>query len=363
MKMLIAGGGTGGHLYPGVALAEEVTTRQKGNEVLFVGTERGLEARVVPQLGYPLELITVKPLKGKGLGGVIQGLLALPQAVAHSRKILRTFAPDVAVGVGGYASGPVLLAAWLTGTPAVVLEQNTIPGFTNRVLGKLVDQVFVAFDSSSRFFPRKKVVALGNPIRRGLLDNFLASRQSSDRFTLLVLGGSQGAHALNVKMSEAAPLLAALGPSLRIVHQTGEKDREMVAEAYRKAGVDADVRAFIEDMSPAYLGADLVVCRAGATTIAELGVTKRAAIFVPYPFAADNHQEANAQELVQLGAGIMLRESELDAAKLAGEIRTLFEDRPRLAQMERAAGRAGRPEAGREIVDACVELAKRRKRA
>lgn len=361
MKMLIAGGGTGGHLYPGVALAEEVTTRQKGNEVLFVGTERGLEARVIPQLGYPLELVQVKPLKGRGLAGIVEGLLALPKAIAHSRRILQRFKPDVAVGVGGYASGPVLLAAWLTGTPAVVLEQNTVPGFTNRVLGKLVDQVFVAFESSIRYFPRKKAVALGNPIRRALLDNFLASKQPSERFTLLILGGSQGAHAVNVKMAEAAPLLAALGPSLRVVHQTGEKDRDLVAEAYAKAGVDAEVRAFIEDMSTAYQGADLVVCRAGATTIAELGVTKRAAIFIPYPFAADNHQEANAQELVQLGAGIMLRESELTAAQLAGEIKSLFEDRPRLVQMERAAGRAGRPEAGREIVDACVELSKRRR--
>ncbi len=361
MKMLIAGGGTGGHLYPGVALAEELTTRQKGNEVLFVGTERGLEARVIPKTGFPLELIAVQPLKGRGLVGVLRGLLALPQAILASRQILRRFKPDVAVGVGGYASGPVLFAAWLTGTPRVVLEQNTIPGFTNRVLGHLVDHVFISFESSARFFPRKKTVALGNPIRRALLDNFLASKPTSERFTILVLGGSQGAHALNVRLAEAAPLLAALGPTLRVVHQTGDKDRDMVAAAYAAAGVDADVRAFIEDMPPAYLGADLVVCRAGATTIAELGVAKRAALFVPYPFAADNHQEANAQELVQLGAGIMLRESELDAAKLAGEITTLFHDRPRLVQMERAAGRAGRPEAGREIIDACVELVHRRK--
>jgi len=359
MKLLIAGGGTGGHLYPGIALAEELTTRQKGNEVLFVGTERGLEAKVVPKLGFTLSLIQVKPLKGGGIGGVITGLLALPSAILASRKIIKEFKPDVAVGVGGYASGPALLAAWMARVPSIVLEQNTIPGFTNRMLGKLVDHVFVAFESSTRYFPPKKAVALGNPIRRSLLDNFLATRSQGGKFTVLVLGGSQGAHMLNLKMAEAAPFLGLLADRMRVVHQTGERDQDTVRDAYAKAGIEAEVKPFIEDMSAAYQSADLVVCRAGATTIAELGVVKRAAILVPYPFAADNHQVANAQELVSLGAGLMFEEATLEPAALAQEIVELESHRDRLTAMEKAAGRAGRPEAGREIIDVCAELAKK----
>lgn len=360
MKMLIAGGGTGGHLYPGIALAEELTTRQKGNEVVFVGTERGLEARVVPALGFPLELIDVKPLKGRGILGVLSGLLALPRAISRSMSLLKKHKPDVAVGVGGYASGPVLLAAFLSRIPAVVLEQNTVPGFTNRVLSRLVDLVFISFESSARFFPKKKAIALGNPIRQKLLDNFLSSKVPDGRFNVLVLGGSQGAHALNLRMLEAAPALASQGDRLHIIHQTGKDDEAIVKKGYADAGVTAEVHAFIEDMSAVYRRADLVVCRAGATTIAELLVAKRAAIFVPYPFAADNHQELNAKEMVERGAALMILERELDGRKLAEEITALSADRPRLDQMERAASRAGRPEAGREIIDACFDLIRRR---
>ncbi|MFO0726879.1 MAG: undecaprenyldiphospho-muramoylpentapeptide beta-N-acetylglucosaminyltransferase [Myxococcota bacterium] len=358
--MLIAGGGTGGHLYPGIALAEELTTRQKGNEVVFVGTERGLEARVVPALGFPLDLIEVKPLKGRGIFGVLAGLLALPRAVSRSAALLKKHKPDVAVGVGGYASGPVLLAAWMARIPAVVLEQNTVPGFTNRVLSRLVDLVFTSFESSARWFPKNKAIALGNPIRQKLLDNFLSSKVPDGKFNVLVLGGSQGAHALNLRMLEAAPSLLDLGEKLRIIHQTGQNDEAIVKKGYAEAGLDAEVHAFIEDMSAVYRRADLVVCRAGATTIAELLVAKKAALFVPYPFAADNHQELNAKEMVERGAAMMILERELDGRRLADEIRALFGDRARLEQMERAASRAGRPEAGREIIDACVDLVRRR---
>jgi UDP-N-acetylglucosamine--N-acetylmuramyl-(pentapeptide) pyrophosphoryl-undecaprenol N-acetylglucosamine transferase len=357
--MLIAGGGTGGHLYPGIALAEELTTRQKGNDVLFVGTQRGIEARVVPELGFPIEFIQVIGLKGRGLIGLIRGLLQVPRALMASRKIVKRFAPDIAVGVGGYASGPVILAAWLAGVPSVILEQNTVPGFTNRVLGRLADAVFITFESSSRFFPRKKVQALGNPIRRQLLDNFLRSKIPDQKFNVLVLGGSQGAHALNLRMVEAAQQLGDIEDKLRIIHQTGTTDEEIARRGYAEIGFDAEVHAFINDMSAAYRRADLVVCRAGATTIAELLVAKKASILVPYPYAAENHQELNALEMVDAGAAIMLLERNLDGIRLAEEIRGLFSDRSKIERMERAASRAGRPEAGREIVDVCVELAAR----
>lgn len=360
MKMLIAGGGTGGHLYPGVALAEELTTRQKGNEVLFVGTKRGIEARVIPELGYDIEYVQVVGLKRQGFIGLLKGLLRLPRAFFQCRRILERFAPDIAIGVGGYASGPMMLVAWLSGKPTVVLEQNTVPGFTNRVLSRFVDVVVITFEGSARYFPARKVQPLGNPIRRQLLENFLSSKVPDDKFNILVLGGSQGAHKLNLRMVEAAAHLGDLDTKLRVIHQTGTTDADLVARGYAELGFDAEVHPFIEDMSAVYRRADLVVCRAGATTIAEVQVAKKASILVPYPYAADNHQELNAKEMVVAGAALMVTERDLDGERLAAEIRSLYDDGVRVESMERAASRVGRPEAAREIVDACVELIGRR---
>jgi UDP-N-acetylglucosamine--N-acetylmuramyl-(pentapeptide) pyrophosphoryl-undecaprenol N-acetylglucosamine transferase len=292
----------------------------------------------------------------------LRGLLQVPVAFMQSMRILRSFKPEVAVGVGGYASGPMILAAWLSRIPTAILEQNTIPGITNRVLAQFVDAIYVMFESSSSRFPRSKVHALGNPIRRQLLDNFLRSKIESAKFTILVLGGSQGAHTVNLRMLEAAEHLKPLADRLRIVHQTGEKDRELVAKRYAELGVDAEAVPFINDMSAAYLRADLVVCRAGATTLAEVMVAKKASILIPYPYAADNHQELNAKSMVDAGAAQMISERELDGKKLADEIIALHEDRDRMKKMEQAASRTGRPEAAREIVDACFELIERRKK-
>lgn len=363
MKVLIAGGGTGGHLYPGVALAEEVTTRQKGNEVLFVGTTRGIEARVVPSLGYPIEYIEVQGLKGTGLGHRMRGFVKLPMAVMQSLRIIRKFQPDFAVGVGGYASGPVILAAWMSGLPTAVLEQNTIPGVTNRILSKFVNAVYVMFERSRSYFPSRKVSALGNPIRRQLLDNFLkAGIEDNGKFNILVLGGSQGAHTLNLRMVEAAGLLTDIEGDIRIVHQSGANDEAMVRSGYQELGVDAEVHAFIDDMSSAYRRANLIVCRAGATTLAEVMVVRRASILVPFPFAADNHQELNARSMVDAGAAVMLVERALDGQRLADTIRELFEDPERVRSMENAAGSVGRPEAAREIVDALADVVRGRTR-
>lgn len=363
IKVLIAGGGTGGHLFPGVALAEEITTRQKGNQVLFVGTRRGIEARVLPELGYPLELIEVEGIKGRGLVGRLRGMARLPGALAACFRILSTFTPDVAIGVGGYASGPMIVAAWLRGVPTAVLEQNTVPGITNRILGRFVRAVFVMFEASRAYFPAEKVQVLGNPIRRQLLDNFLvAPEPRKGRFRILVLGGSQGAHTLNLRMLEAAEHLARMKDELHIVHQTGSTDEELVRRGYARLGFEVEVIAFIKDMSGAYRRADLVVCRAGATTLAEVMVAKRASVLIPFPYAADNHQELNGQAMVDAGASVMLVERELDGGKLGACIEGLVRDTERVAAMERAAGRAGRPEAAREIVDACVELIQEAKR-
>lgn len=362
MKFLIAGGGTGGHLYPGVALAEEITTRGQGNQVLFVGTRRGLEARVVPELGYDIEFVEVRGLKGSGPLRLVAGLFRLPLSFLQSARIVARFKPDVALGVGGYASGPVLLAAWLMRVPTAVLEQNTVPGVTNRILSRFVRAVYVMFEGSGPFFPRKKVHALGNPIRRQLLDNFLRSRiEPNGRFNILVLGGSQGAHALNLRMVEAASHLAEVEDEVVIVHQTGQKDEALVRRGYAEIGVNAEVHAFIDNMSEAYRRADLVVCRAGATTLAEVMVAKKASILIPYPYAADNHQELNARSMVDAGAALMLVERNLDGRRLADAVISLAKDKERLGRMEQAASRTGRPEAAREIVDACFELVERRR--
>ena len=360
MRLLVAGGGTGGHLFPGLALGEEVKTRHPRNDVLFVGSARGIEAREVPKAGYPLEIIDVGPLKRMGIVGFVKGMVRLPRALWQSVRILRKFDPDVVIGVGGFSSGPVLLAAWFLRKPTAIQEQNALPGFTNRTLGWFVDAVFIAFPQAEAAFPPRKTHLLGNPIRRAFLDNYLHTKAATDRLSILVTGGSQGAHALNLRVAEALEILAPqVGRKIQILHQTGIKDQQEVAARYEKlrsSGLVAEAIAFIDDMPRAYAGADLLVCRAGATTIAELTVCKKPAILVPFPFAADDHQTVNARSLVEAGAALLMAEKELTAEKLADELRSLEADRPRLGRMSRASGVLGRPEAAREIADVCVSL-------
>ncbi|HEY6004093.1 MAG TPA: undecaprenyldiphospho-muramoylpentapeptide beta-N-acetylglucosaminyltransferase [Anaeromyxobacter sp.] len=360
MRMLVAGGGTGGHVFPGIALAEEVVTRHPANDVLFVGTARGLEATVVPQEGFPIELIQVKGLKGKGLLETAKNLLLLPLAFVQSWRILRKWRPDIVVGVGGYASGPVVLVAWLLRIPTAVQEQNAIPGFTNRMLGRFAQAAFTAFPEAVKHFPRRKVYQLGNPIRRKLMENYMRPEVKHDTPKLLVFGGSQGAHALNMRVVEALPHLADLRDRLRITHQTGAMDREQVENGYRACGFAPDVREFITDMSAAYAETDLVVCRAGAMALAELTVCKKPSILVPFPFAADNHQLHNARSLVDAGAAVMIEERDLTGELLAHEIRAILATPERRERMARAAGRLGSPQASKEIADVCIELVRRR---
>jgi len=359
VRMLIAGGGTGGHLFPGIALAEEVTTRHPDNRVLFVGTTRGLEARVVPAAGFPLETIEVRGLKGVGPLRKLQALLLLPLSFLSSWRIVGRFRPDVVVGVGGYASGPVVLAAWTRGVATAIQEQNALPGVTNRILGHVVRAVFIAFEQARAAFPPRKTYLVGNPVRRKLMDNYLRSRTpaSDGRFRLLVVGGSLGARGLNTLMLEALPHLGELRSQMEIVHQTGSADLERVKAAYAAAGVTAaEIVPFVDDMSGAYARASLVLCRAGATTVAELTICKKASILVPFPYATDDHQAVNAAALVEAGAALMFRESELTGERLAGELRRLAATPEALQRMERAAGHLGRPEAARELVDVCAEL-------
>jgi len=356
LRVLIAGGGTGGHVFPGIALAEEVVGRHPAHDAVFVGTARGLEATVVPASGFPIELISVKGLKGKGLGQTLANLLLIPRALLQSFAILRRWRPDVVIGVGGYASGPVVLAAWLLRIPTAIQEQNAVAGFTNRLLGRVVRVAFTAFPEAARHFPRHKVQQLGNPIRRAMLENFMRPTRPHDRGHVLVFGGSQGAHVLNMRLVEALPHLADLREKINFTHQTGTKDREQVERGYQAVGFAGEVREFITDMSGAYAAADLVVCRSGATTLAELTVCQKPSILVPYPFAADDHQVVNASSLVEAGAAVMIEERELTGERLAGVIRAILTDPGRRKQMARAAGHLGAPQAAREIIDVCADL-------
>jgi UDP-N-acetylglucosamine--N-acetylmuramyl-(pentapeptide) pyrophosphoryl-undecaprenol N-acetylglucosamine transferase len=357
MRLIIAGGGTGGHLFPGVALAEELRARDPAAAVRFVGTARGIEARVLPELGWDLDLIEVSGLKTVGALGAVRGLARLPRALLQARRAVKAFAPDVVVGVGGYASGPVVLMARLMGVKTAILEQNSLPGLANKILGRFVHAVFLAFEETRRFFKAKKIHMTGNPIRRDIrlaLEAVGGERRAGARLRLFVFGGSQGASALNDIAADAVGLLTRRGVALDVVHQTGEAHLAATRDRYRASGVEADLRPFIKDMAAEYRRADLVVARAGATTVAELGVVGRPAILVPYPFAADNHQEINAREMAEAGAALMYRQAELTPAKLADAVAELVAHPESLARMGSAMKALGKPEAAAAILDWCV---------
>jgi UDP-N-acetylglucosamine--N-acetylmuramyl-(pentapeptide) pyrophosphoryl-undecaprenol N-acetylglucosamine transferase len=364
MRLLLAGGGTGGHLFPGVALAEELRARRPDAEVRFVGTRRGIEARVLPELGWDLTLIEVSGLKTVGALGALRGLVRLPRALWQARRIVRGFRPDAVVGVGGYASGPVVLMARLAGVPTAICEQNSIPGLTNKILGRVVRAVFVSFDGTRRFFQPGKTVLSGNPVRRTLLARLLepgaapAAPPAGAPVHVLVSGGSLGAVAVNALAADALIALARTTP-LAIVHQTGEKGLADTVRRYADAGVAAECHAFIKDMAAAYQRADVVIGRAGATTVAELAITGKPAVFIPYPFAADNHQELNARELAEAGAALMFRQAELTADQLADALRPLIADPARRAEMAARMKARARPAAAATVIDWCESQRRR----
>jgi len=326
MKVLIAGGGTGGHLYPGIAIARELLS-ENGNEVLFVGTAQGIEARVLPQEGLPLRTISVGKLKGMKLLSMMKTIALLPVSVLQSLMILHNVRPDVVIGVGGYSSGPMGMAALVTRTPLFIVEPNSYAGLANRKLGKLADKVILCFPGigSQRFFSSRKTTNLGPLVRRGIDQGDRGKALAGfgldpERFTVVAMGGSGGAHAINMAMKQAAPQLAAVG-NLQLLHQTGEKDAAEVSAAYRDAGVKAVVLPYIQDMAGAYAVADLVIGRSGATTVAELAVCGKRAVLVPFPFAADNHQEYNAKTLAARGQAEVIIQKELTPERLTGIIK------------------------------------------
>lgn len=359
MRCVIAGGGTGGHLFPGIAIAEAFVGREEGNEVLFIGTEKGIEAKVLPGGRFLLRTIEAKPIKGKSLLEKGKAIWSFPKATSQACSVLKEFQPQLVLGVGGYASGPTLLAAFLLGINRAIQEQNVMPGMTNRMLKWFSQRIFVSFEEARKYFPEKKTLVTGNPIRKEFLDSLREDSRrimNKGRFTLLVFGGSAGAHRINQTMVEALDPLLGIRPFLKIVHQTGDEDFDFVSRMYQRKGFEALVRPFFNDLASYYQTSDLVICRSGASTVAELAVCGKAALLIPYPYAAHDHQLINAKKLVDLGAAKMILDQELNGRLIAQNILGLYEHPDERVRMEEAIRRLGRPRAAEEIVDHCYAL-------
>lgn len=359
LRLVIAGGGTGGHLFPGIAVAQEFTDRDEHNRVLFINAGRTLEKRVLSELGWPSQTIAIEGIKGRGRWRQLVAVSKIPKAIWQSRYLLKHFAADAVLGVGGYSAGPVVFAAWCSGIATALHEQNQLPGVTNRILGRMVDRIYLSFDESKGCFAGASVKITGNPVRDEIIALAERSKNRSDvsdpYFHILVIGGSQGAHAINMAIIEALPLLTQ-GRNVRITHQTGNQDLDLVKQAYDRMQMPAAVQPFFTDMADQYRRADVIVCRAGATTVAEITVIGKAALFIPFPYAADDHQTRNAQVLVDAGAAEMIAQSELSGEALANVINALANERQQLTIMEENARALGRPNAAQEIVNDIYEL-------
>jgi len=351
--VLVAGGGTGGHLLPGLAVAERL--RDEGVRVAFVGTARGIESRVVPAAGYELHLVRGAPIRGRSPAEMLRGVAATIAGIREARRLLATLRPAVVLGVGGYASVATVVAATLARIPTVLQEQNAVAGLANRLLGRVATRVCVGFREAAAAFPSDRVVYTGNPVREGIAA-LTRRRRPDGRLGLLVFGGSQGARRINDAMLGGLDVLGDRLARLAIVHQTGVSDADRVAAAYRERGVDADVRGFIDDMPAAYAGADVVVARAGAMSCAEILAAGLPAVFVPYPHAAGDHQRHNAAALVEAGAATMIDDDRCDGETLGAEIATLVDDETLRYRMAARARTIARPDATRQVADACMIL-------
>jgi UDP-N-acetylglucosamine--N-acetylmuramyl-(pentapeptide) pyrophosphoryl-undecaprenol N-acetylglucosamine transferase len=356
MRVIIAAGGTGGHIFPGIAIAHEIMRRDPSAGILFVGTARGLESKIVPRAGFDLELIKVGALKGVSIFERIKSLLGLPMSLVEARRILKRFKPDVVIGVGGYSSGPTLLVAALGRIPTMIVEPNAMPGFTNRVLAWVVDSAALSFGDAQKYFGSRGVVT-GNPVRVDFAR--LPKKPRTEKVHVLIFGGSQGAHAINTAMIEALPLMASKRDRVSFTHQTGERDYETVKQAYAEAGFEeADVRPFIHEMAEQFAQADLLICRSGATTVAEVAAGGKAAIFIPYPFATDDHQRRNAEAFVRVGAGRMIPQRDLTPARMAEELTQLIENPDEIDRMEEASRGLASVDSTERAVDLAMKLVK-----
>lgn len=359
-NVVVAGGGTGGHLFPGLAVVEEMRRRQPDLNVTFVGTARGVEARVLPQRGERLELLEVTPLKGRSPSQLLRSVGKLPGAMGRAAQLLRSLKPDLVLGVGGYASGPALAAAAAMRVPTALLEQNAHVGLTNRLLAPMVGRAYLTYEGTKQVFRGDRARLVGNPVRREFVLAARSAMADPEGFeararNILVVGGSQGARALNREVPAALAAAGVAERGFHVIHQTGEAMRAQVEERYRELGLEAEVVPFLEDMAGAFVGAAMVVARAGATTLAELCAVGRPAILIPYPHAADDHQARNAEALEGVGAAVCVRESALSVDDLAARVGALLDSPERRRAMATAARRQGKPEAAAAIVDDLCE--------
>ena len=357
-NIIITGGGTGGHLFPGIAAAQGLQERLPACKIMFIGTRRHLDKSTLARYPFTLRFIKCSGLKGKGIAARITGLIQILPAVLSSIRLIRSHRPVLILGVGGYVTGPVLLAGKILGIPTCIHEQNSVPGMANKLLARFVDRIFLSIPVDEKIFPPHKTILTGNPVRREILRVSEKQKdEKTEKRTILILGGSQGAHSINMLMIKAAGLIKKnLDTPFLLLHQSGSKDLEQVRRCYREMGIEAQVEEFFDDMAAAYEQADLVVSRAGATTLAELAVLGLPALLIPYPYAADNHQEMNGLHYQKGGGAILLKQSDLTGKILAGEITSLLNDPKKLHSMRDCMKELGRPEATRLLVDNCLQV-------
>jgi len=354
MRLLLAGGGTGGHLFPAVALAQTLLQQDSDSAVHFIGTEKGLEATMLPKLGFPLSTVAMVGVVGRGWRGKLEMIPRLVKSMLQAKAYIKEFRPDMVVGVGGYSSVPVLLTAKLKGIPYAIHEQNAFPGLSNKLLSKWAKRIFLSYPDSGNSFDQRKVRVTGNPLRAGLET---IAEQLPEPGKLLIFGGSRGARAINQTVMEMLPLLCDWPEKPIILHQTGSDDFAEVSRAYAAAGFDPQqVVPFIDDMATAYAEAKLVVCRAGATTLAELTIAGRPAVLIPYPHAAADHQTANARTLEVAGAAKLLPQTELTAASLSQLVKSMLVDKEGLQQMASAGRKLAQPGAAEKILNECRQV-------
>ena len=361
LKIVIAGGGTGGHLFPGIAIAQEFEARNSASNIIFVSTGNRMERSVLAKTDYELKCITAAGIKGRGVWNQVKSALKIPIGIWQSLRMLRYCAPDLALGLGSYSAGPVIIAAWLQRIPIVLHEQNILPGITNRILSHFARRIYISFQPSKSRFDSDKVLWTGNPVRRQLLEyaapqaTTVTNDGDEETFTVLIIGGSQGAHRINLAVIEALGRLEDKD-RLHFVHQTGEADEQRVVDAYRRNHIRCTVQSFFDNMAELYRRSDLLICRAGATTVAEIKALGKAAIFIPFPYAADNHQELNAASLSDENAAEMIVEKDLSGELLSRKIDYYADHREALNRMADSARKFGNPAAAQKIVDDCYRL-------
>ncbi|MCE5195296.1 MAG: undecaprenyldiphospho-muramoylpentapeptide beta-N-acetylglucosaminyltransferase [Nitrospiraceae bacterium] len=361
MRVIIAGGGTGGHVFPGLAIAEELKKRHKDVEITFVGTEQGIEARIIPREGYSIKFLRADKFVGMSILRKLKGICGLFISIMDSCKMFRELKPDVVIGVGGYASVAPVFTAFIRSIPNMIVEQNSVPGLANKILGKFTGAIGVTYQESISYFPKQKTYLTGNPIRERILKGSKEAAYSifsleKNKFTIFIFGGSLGARSINMAMIEAFGYMTDIKNNVQFLHQTGERDYEYIREAYRKWGMRGTVVPFIFQMAEAYAVSDIVISRAGATTLAELTAVGKPSILIPYPHAAGFHQDINATKLYEMKAAKMILDKQLKGELLAANIKELFLNQNARQEMEKYSRAFGRPDAAQKIVDIAMSL-------